>query len=66
MRPPSSTPCLVPDFDITVHVVLDDFGKAGRAYREIDEANADAATIVDDLLQANLIIRCGSSPSTRW
>jgi hypothetical protein len=50
MRSPSSTPDLVPDFDVAVHVVLDDFGRLGRAYREIDEAKADAATIVDDLL----------------
>jgi len=30
----SATPSLVPHFDVTVHVVLDDFGKTGRAYRE--------------------------------
>src|SRR5580700_6844164 len=41
---------LVPNFDVTVHVVLDDFGKAGRAYREQDEAQASFGTIVDDLL----------------
>jgi hypothetical protein len=50
MRSPSTTPDLVPAFDVTVHLVLDDFGKLGRAYREIDETKADVATIVDDLL----------------
>ncbi len=41
---------LVPGFDVAVHVVLDDFGKAGRAYRECDEAQASFGTVVDDLL----------------
>jgi hypothetical protein len=50
MRPSSCTPGLVPDLAIAIHVVLDDFGKAGRVYREVDETKADAATIVDDLL----------------
>ena len=27
-------PSLVPKFDVTVYLVLDDFGKIGRAYRE--------------------------------
>jgi hypothetical protein len=34
---PRSTASLVPHFDVTVHIVLDDFGKAGRVYRETDE-----------------------------
>jgi hypothetical protein len=41
---------LVPDFGGTVHVVLDDFGAAGRAYRETDEGNASFASVVSDLL----------------
>jgi hypothetical protein len=39
MRPARPTPSLVPDYDVTVHVVLDDFGKIGRAYREVDQAD---------------------------
>lgn len=27
----SNIPRIVPDFDVTVHIVLDDFGKAGRS-----------------------------------
>ena len=45
---------LMPNFDVTVHVVLDDFGKAGRAYRETDEAQASFETVVDDLLTGQL------------
>jgi hypothetical protein len=45
----SPAPNLVPDFDVTVHIVLDDFGKRGRAYRETDEANASRGDVLDDL-----------------
>jgi hypothetical protein len=44
------TPSLVPDFDVTVHIVLDDFGAAGRVYRETDEATAGRGDVIDDLL----------------
>ena len=46
----SSPPCLVPHFDVTVHIVLDDFGKAGRVYRETDEHEFSLDFVVDDLL----------------
>src|SRR5262245_259362 len=35
----------------TVHLVLEDFGVLGRAYREADEAHADAETIVQRILR---------------
>ena len=42
---------LVPsNFDVAVHVVLDDFGKAGRAYRETSEEDTTLGSVVDDLL----------------
>jgi len=41
VRPPSGT----------VHLVLEDFGVLGRSYRETDEANADAETIIERLLR---------------
>jgi hypothetical protein len=47
---PFKTSLVPTNFDVTVHIVLDDFGKAGRAYRETDEAQATFETIVDDLL----------------
>jgi hypothetical protein len=37
-------------FDVTVHIVLNDFGPLGRAYVETDEAEADEATLVEDIL----------------
>jgi hypothetical protein len=37
----------------TVHLVLEDFGVLGRAYRETDEAHADAATIVERILRGD-------------
>ena len=43
-------PSLVPSFDVTVHLVLDDFGKLGRAYLETDEEKADRDTIVRNFL----------------
>jgi len=39
-----------PAFDVTVHIVLNDFGPLGRAYCETDEAEADEATIVENIL----------------
>jgi hypothetical protein len=39
---------LVPDEDVTVHIVLNDFGQLGRAYLKTDETEADEATIVEN------------------
>jgi hypothetical protein len=50
MRSPGSTPRLVPEFDLAVHIVLDDFGTAGRVHRETDEERARLETVVDDFL----------------
>jgi hypothetical protein len=41
---------LAPHFNVTVHVILDDFGKSGRAYRETDEADTSLESVIDDLL----------------
>ena len=41
---------LAPSDDVTVHFVLNDFGPLGRAYVETDEAEADEATIVENIL----------------
>ncbi len=37
----------------TVHLVLEDFGVLGRAYRETDEAHADAATVIERILRGD-------------
>jgi hypothetical protein len=41
MRNPTPLAPGEPGFDVTVHVVLNDFGTLGRAYVETDEAQAD-------------------------
>jgi hypothetical protein len=41
-------PSFVPD---DTYIVLDDFGPLGRAWRETDEAGADRATLVRNLLE---------------
>ena len=51
MRTIPSTPSVVPaDRDVTVYLVLDDFGSMGTAYRETDEANCNQQSVIDDLL----------------
>jgi hypothetical protein len=44
----SSSPTFT--YDSTVHIVLDDFGSLGRAYRETDEAQSDEQAIIESLL----------------
>jgi hypothetical protein len=39
-----------PAFDVTVHIVLDDFGPLGTVYVETDQAEADEATVVEDIM----------------
>ena len=34
-----------------MYLVLDDFGKLGRVYREVDEAEADKATVIRRLIE---------------
>ena len=43
-------PSLVPSLNEDVHFVLCDFGRAGIAYAETDPAEADATTVVQNLL----------------
>ena len=50
ITPFMSTPALVPHFDVTVHIELDDYGKARRVYRKTDEEDATLGSVVDDLL----------------
>jgi hypothetical protein len=44
------SPSIVPGFNADVYLVLDDFENLGRSYREVDEARADKATLIRDLL----------------
>lgn len=46
-------PSLVPQdshFDVTVHIVLEDYGRLGRTYRETDEVDADEPGLINDIL----------------
>jgi hypothetical protein len=43
-------PSIVPEDGGPIHFVLCDFGSAGRAYVETDPNAANAATIVEDML----------------
>ena len=45
-----SSPSLVPSFEATAYLVLDDFGKLGRAYVETDEDKADLETVIRGML----------------
>jgi hypothetical protein len=45
------SPSIVPGFDTDVYLVLDDFGKIGRAYVEVDEEQADRPTIIRRLIE---------------
>jgi hypothetical protein len=47
----SWTPSIVPTDDQTVYLVLDDFGKQGRAWRESDAEATDLETVITDLLE---------------
>jgi hypothetical protein len=41
---------LAPSLDVDIHLVLCRFGRAGLAYIETDPAEADATTVVQNLL----------------
>jgi hypothetical protein len=65
----SVTPGLVPYAGVVAYIVLDDFGKAGRLYREAAEADATLESVIDDLLtgQFNNPVRViGFNTSEGW
>jgi hypothetical protein len=48
------TPSIVPsrdDDDQNVYLVVDDFGRSGRAWRETDVDNTDLETVILDMLE---------------
>jgi hypothetical protein len=45
-----NTASLAPQFEATVHIVVDDFGEGGLIYRETDEQSASFEGVVDDLV----------------
>ena len=67
----SHTPGLVPHFDVTVHIVLDDFGKAGRVYRETGEEDTTSkggrnAASVFDGRRDRFDVRTNSRAGSKW
>ena len=55
----TQTPLAPGQPDVTIHFVLNDFGGLGRAYVETDEAEADQATIVNNILSGSIRLPCG-------
>jgi hypothetical protein len=46
------SPSIVPESDDRdIYLVLDDFGRLGRAWRETDEERTDRVTVVQDLFE---------------
>ena len=61
----SDTP-LIPTQDLTVYAILEDFGKHGAAWREIDEIRADERSIVEGILRGEYErVLCALSLSMR-
>ena len=59
------TPSLAPKGDDpTVYLVVDDFGRNGRIFREADIEATDLDTVVADSSTVNIKTRCASSRST--
>jgi hypothetical protein len=50
MRTVDQPPSLVPKYDVTVYIVLDDFGRVGSAYRESDEEQSDLENVINNML----------------
>jgi hypothetical protein len=52
MRKSAWTPSIVPDDnDQNVYIVVDDFGRTGRAYRETDVERTDLEAVIMDMLE---------------
>ena len=65
MRKSNWTPSIVPnDNDQNVYLVVDDFGRDGRAYREADVEQTDLETVIIDLLAGEYKNPVQSSHST--
>jgi hypothetical protein len=56
----TQTPPLAPKLtdNVTVHIVLNDFGKLGRAFLETDELEADEWTTVSNIINGEYSHPC--------
>jgi hypothetical protein len=70
MRKSGSTPSIVPDDDDqNVYIVVDDFGRNGRAYRETDVERADLEAVIVDMLEGqyqNPVRVVGFNTAEKW
>jgi hypothetical protein len=70
MRKSNWTPSIVPNGDDqNVYIVLDDFGRNGRAYRETDVERVDLEAIIMDMLDGqyhNPVRVVGFNTSEKW
>ena len=70
MRRSGWTPSIVPDGDDqNVYLVLDDFGRRGRAYRETDVERADLEAVIMDMLEGhyqNPVRVVGFNAAEKW
>jgi hypothetical protein len=71
MRKSNWTPSIVPrdDHDHSIYLVLDDFGRQGRAWRETDSEATDLETIILDLLEGqykNPVRVVGFNTAEKW
>src|SRR4051794_19509614 len=70
MRKSSWSPLIVPkEEDQSVYLVLDDFGRNGRAYRETDVERTDLEAVIMDLLEGqyqNPVRVVGFNTAENW
>jgi hypothetical protein len=70
MRKSGWTPSIVPNGDDqNVYIVLDDFGRHGRSYRETDVERADLETVITDMLEGqyqNPVRVVGFNTAEKW
>jgi len=70
MRRPGWTPSIVPNGDDqNVYIVVDDFGRNGRAYREADVERAGLEAVIMDMLEGqyqNPVRVVGFNTAEKW
>jgi hypothetical protein len=71
MRKSNWTPSIVPkeEDDQNVYIVLDDFGRNGRSYRETDVERADLEAVIMDMLEGqyqNPVRVIGFNTAEKW
>jgi hypothetical protein len=55
-----------PSDDVTVYLVLNDYGQFGIAYDETDPANADRETIIRKFLTGHRVVAFNAAEGWSW